>query len=678
MLLKTIRRAADNARALSLQPERHFWPIIGLIILAGLLLRLLVHDFGLPWFEEIDELRIWFLGRIARDMPVVTGPKYTQPYPPLNVWLHQLAQPFAEAQGRPLAIDVVLDLRRLMLVFNTLGVIWFAMLGRRCGGALAGIFAAALWAFDADVLEVMIYAIGESLVIPLLVLSALLAVHALESPRRWRLALVSIALGVLCFVAEYRLLVALAPGVAALLWQAWRHYRPGWRLVLPLGGAGLVTGVTAAILILERLPTRLQDHAQETLRSYLWDMDAFSLFLERSFQLIHPLTLPLVLLLVLLALRERSAAATAPLSVPALLVVAAIMFLTTWANSSIRPYGQDSLERIWPRHLLPATLMLYLLLATAAVQLLSIMRQGRSRRVAQALVLAYPLLLLLPTTLRLVQGYRVLPWPVIVRDWIDDNLESSKILVYQPTERWFEPGRSRMPQRVHFDWRTINDIREKPLHSWINDEHITWALIPATVHEQQFGDDGEAQAYLDHMLLIRGFTAPPERRDNEAFLYRLWRMQLETDVRFGDHIRLSGFDLHPPHLQPGDDLEITLYWNATTTPAAKHSFFLHLVGADDPRPLAQLDGNPAIPARPTQTWDRPEETLISPRFSLPLPDELPPGDYRVILGLYNFETGERLPVRDASGAPLGDAWELLRLNLTDSRTVNVREAARAA
>ncbi len=663
MHVESMRRAAGKARALSLQPERRFWLIVGLIILAGLLLRLLVHDFGLPWFEEIDELRIWFTGRIARGMPVVTGPKYAPGYPPLNVWLHQLAQPFAEAQGRPLAMDAVLDLRRLMLLFNALGMIWFAMLGRRCGGPLAGILAAALWAFDVDVLEVMIYAIGESLVIPLLVLSVLLAAHALESPRRWRLALASIALGVLCFLAEYRLLVAVIPGVAALVWRAWRHYRPGWRLVLLLGGAGLVSGVTAAILILERLPVRFQAHAQEALRSHLWDMDAFFLFLERSFRLIHPLTLPLVLLLVLLALRERSARAAAPLSIPALLVAATIMFLTTWATSSIRPYGQDSLERIWPRHLLPATLMLYLLLATAVVQLLSIVRRARTRRVAQALLLAYPLLLLLPTTLRLVQDYRVLPWPVIVRNWVDDNLESSKILVYEPTERWFDPGRSRMPQRVRLDWLTVDDIREKPLDAWINDDHITWTLIPATIHEQQFGDDEEAQAYLDQMLLIREFTAPPERRDNESFLYRLWRTQHETDLRFGDHIRLSGYDLHSPDPQPGDDLELTLYWNASAAPPDNYSLFLHFSAVDDPRPLAQFDGNPAVPARPTQTWDRPEETLISPRFSLTLPNDLPPGDYRVTLGLYNFETGERLPVRDASGAPPGDAWELLRLGI---------------
>lgn len=111
---------------------------------------------------------------------------------------------------------------------------------------------------------------------------------------------------------------------------------------------------------------------------------------------------------------------------------------------------------------------------------------------------------------------------------------------------------------------------------------------------------------------------------------------------------------------------MTLYWNATSTPLENYSFFLHLVADDDPRPLAQVDGNPAVPARLTQTWDRPEETLISPRISLTLPQDLPPGDYRVSLGLYNFESGARLPVRDAQGADLGDALELLRFRISGS------------
>ena len=72
-------------------------------------------------------------------------------------------------------------------------------------------------------------AIGEALAYPLLILSLLLAVQALEPARRWQLALASLALAALCFLLEYRLLVAFFPGAAALLLRARAHYRPGWR-----------------------------------------------------------------------------------------------------------------------------------------------------------------------------------------------------------------------------------------------------------------------------------------------------------------------------------------------------------------------------------------------------------------------------------------------------------------
>ena len=141
-------------------------------------------------------------------------------------------------------------------------------------------------------------------------------------------------------------------------------------------------------------------------------------------------------------------------------------------------------------------------------------------------------------------------------------------------------------------------------------------------------------------------------------------MQHESDVRFGEHIRLVGHDVHDP--DPGGSLSFTFYWNAPTRPPENYSLFLHLVAADGTSPFAQVDGNPAVPERLTQTWDRADETLISPRFTLTLPPDLAPGDYRILLGLYNFETGARLPLQDAQGAPQGDAWEVTRLRIPDS------------
>ena len=47
------------------------------------------------------------------------------------------------------------------------------------------------------------------------------------------------------------------------------------------------------------------------------------------------------------------------------------------------------------------------------------------------------------------------------------------------------------------------------------------------------------------------------------------------------------------------------------------------------------------------------------RFELPLPETLPPGQYRLVTGLYNFKTGRRLSVT-MEGQPQPDDMIILR------------------
>ena len=47
-------------------------------------------------------------------------------------------------------------------------------------------------------------------------------------------------------------------------------------------------------------------------------------------------------------------------------------------------------------------------------------------------------------------------------------------------------------------------------------------------------------------------------------------------------------------------------------------------------------------------------------FDLPLPDSLPPGQYRLITGLYNFETGQRLGVTIVDDVQTMDDAVILR------------------
>jgi hypothetical protein len=59
---------------------------------------------------------------------------------------------------------------------------------------------------------------------------------------------------------------------------------------------------------------------------------------------------------------------------------------------------------------------------------------------------------------------------------------------------------------------------------------------------------------------------------------------------------------------------------------------------------------------PTSQWT-PGETVVDP-YLVQLSADLPPGDYRIHVGLYLLATGQRLPVVDESGAAIDDKVEI--------------------
>ncbi|MDW8327067.1 MAG: DUF2142 domain-containing protein [Anaerolineales bacterium] len=130
-----------------------------------------------------------------------------------------------------------------------------------------------------------------------------------------------------------------------------------------------------------------------------------------------------------------------------------------------------------------------------------------------------------------------------------------------------------------------------------------------------------------------------------------------VEAEFVEPIRLRAFELEP--LRAGQTAAVTLYWEATGAPSADYTVFVHLLAADD-NLAAQADAPPGSDAHagryPTSWWAAGE--IIRDVHPLPLPTGLPPGDYRLRVGLYVPETGERVLL--VSGA---DAVELGAVNV---------------
>ncbi len=129
---------------------------------------------------------------------------------------------------------------------------------------------------------------------------------------------------------------------------------------------------------------------------------------------------------------------------------------------------------------------------------------------------------------------------------------------------------------------------------------------------------------------------------------------------FAPGLELAGFRLTPAVVQPGQTVTIELYWRAGERLAEDYTVFVHLTDGQG-RVIAQSDSQPDGGRYPTSIWD--EGELVEDTHRLTIPPGTPPGEYRLVAGLYLLATMERLPVvGDASGE---NAVELGTITVTD-------------
>jgi uncharacterized membrane protein len=128
-------------------------------------------------------------------------------------------------------------------------------------------------------------------------------------------------------------------------------------------------------------------------------------------------------------------------------------------------------------------------------------------------------------------------------------------------------------------------------------------------------------------------------------------------VQFWNLISLQGVDLPTARFKPGEDLPFTLYWQAEAPITVDLTTFVHLLDANG-QVVAQLDWTPQdrLGYLPTTAW-QPLRT-VADRQTLSLPAELPPGQYRLIVGWYYPVTGDRLPLTASDRSETGDVTEL--------------------
>jgi 4-amino-4-deoxy-L-arabinose transferase-like glycosyltransferase len=145
-------------------------------------------------------------------------------------------------------------------------------------------------------------------------------------------------------------------------------------------------------------------------------------------------------------------------------------------------------------------------------------------------------------------------------------------------------------------------------------------------------------------LLVYGLSPEPEQAE-----------VLSAAVSLGDSLSLQGYSVWDKQAKAGGLLYVTFLWQATEPLERDYKVFVHLLDADS-QLVAQRDSEPLNGLRPTTDWMAGE--TVRDRVGLWLPGSLPPGEYQLLVGMYDPETLKRLPVVDTSGMAAGDTISL--------------------
>jgi hypothetical protein len=213
-----------------------------------------------------------------------------------------------------------------------------------------------------------------------------------------------------------------------------------------------------------------------------------------------------------------------------------------------------------------------------------------------------------------------------------------------PTSQW-KPGDSfcdvvRIP------------VAEEAIAPAVYDVEIGWYEPETRDRLPAYGPDGSVieLVTVDKIEIVSGEQSPVEAPNR-------------VNAELGEGVTLLGYaiDGGGSQVSPGQATDITLYWQARSPLTLNYTVFVHLASPSS-SPYAQDDGQPRDGTYPTSYWDVGQ--VVTDVHTLPIPDDLPPGQYRLTVGMYLLETGERLPAFDTEGERLpSDAVPLTQVEV---------------
>lgn len=130
-------------------------------------------------------------------------------------------------------------------------------------------------------------------------------------------------------------------------------------------------------------------------------------------------------------------------------------------------------------------------------------------------------------------------------------------------------------------------------------------------------------------------------------LARLPAPPLETPQNLGNVAALVAFRLDDGVVRRGEMLPVTLYWRALAPVEVSYTVSVQIIDEEGAK-AGQVDRLPCDGGCPTTAWQVGD--VVGERYELDISDDVQPGLYELVVGMYDLTTGRHLPHLDARGS----------------------------
>lgn len=663
-----IARSRGNSNSLmhkKIHDQQFHTVLVVIIILIGIAAgwaRLATFDFSLPYVDHPDEPTLYLKAQEWRGLFDLQD--HAESYPPAVISVNYVAQNVLEQLGHE-GLSPTTEVMRFLSVITDLIALGLVMAtAYLVGGLFAATATGLAWSTSSILLEHGVYALADPWVYMMVALTVFLAVVSAQDERRKSWVVWSIVAGLLAMLFKYPAVAVLSvPGVVLLI-HLWHNPRLGMRYLAII----FMIGIAAAVFLLivyraDRFVTRdstVSNRARDNGLKSLIDGDRVWNNIYYAIWPLNPDIFAVVSVIGVLAYliaRWRGLSRIKPIGV--MLVIVALITIP-WLDAVVIKVSPD--KRL--RDVLPATHVAYVLIGAAMAQITLLVPEGRRRQIVQIgllLLIVFGYRSELRASRELIDNRQRPDMRVDVRAWTDSVLEPGTVIVYAENAKTFNPYWGNSEATKWFDWLQTKNILEHSVISWREEYGTSYALL--TISERDsLAETSGGKAFLDQLLLLNEFGEAENVRGPELAFYRMWRMDVDQTVHFGDTILLRGYDFSVETVAPDDQVELRFYWQALVPPQSNFSLFIHLTPLPDSTILTQADGAPGVSSRPTLLWTSPSETIISQPFTLTIPSDLAPGTYQIRIGLYDYETFIRLPVSELDS----DSYPLMMLTVVTS------------